>query len=105
MSAKYNFYEVVNVCGISLVWVCGMLENPLEHKHSLLHYVANGKKLEVFSTRDFGCARFAGGNMFCHVNVLLANDIQSTETRWKSTSRAVELHQTLFCRPMTSYIC
>ena len=33
----------------SLVCVCGRLENPLEHKHPLLHYVANEKK--VFSTR------------------------------------------------------
>ena len=85
----------------SLVCVCGRLENPLQHKHPLLHYVANEKK-GILCAKDFKCARFAGGNMFCHANVLLANDIQSTETRWKSTNRAVELHQTLFCRPMTS---
>ena len=71
---------------------CGRLENPLEHMHPLLHYVANEKK--VFSTRKI--SRFAGENMFCYANVLLANDIGSTETRWKSTNCAVELHQTLF---------
>ena len=59
-----------------LVRVCGRLENPLQHKHSLLHYVANEKK-GILYANDFECARFAGENMFCHANVLLANDIQS----------------------------
>ena len=85
----------------SLVCVCGRLENPLQHKLPLLHYVANEKK-GILCAKDSKCVRFAGENMFCHANVLLANDIQSTETRWKSTTCAVPLHQTLFCRPMTS---
>ena len=84
-----------------LVSVCGRLENPLQHKHSLLHYVASEKK-GILYANDFESARFVGENMFCHAKVLLANDIQSTETRWKSTTRAVKLHQTLFCRPMMS---
>ena len=54
---------MVNVCGISLVWVCGMLENPLEHKHPLLHYVANGKK-GILYMKDFECARFVGETCF-----------------------------------------
>ena len=56
-----------------LVRVCGRLENPLQHKHSLLHYVANEKK-GILYANDFECARFAGENMFCHANVLLANE-------------------------------
>ena len=56
-----------------LVRVCGRLENPLQHKHSLLHYEANEKK-GILHANDFECARFAGENMFCHANVLLANE-------------------------------
>jgi len=36
-------------------------------------------------------------NMFCHAKVLIANDIKSTRTYVvESTTRTVELHQTLF---------
>ena len=44
-------------------------------------------------------ASIAGKCMFYHANVLVANDIKSTEIRWKSTTLPVELHQTLFRRP------
>ena len=73
-----------------------MLEIPITQKHFLLHCVANEKQ-GILYAKDFECVRFAGENMLCHANVLLANDMQSTETRWKSTTRAVELQQTLFC--------
>ena len=86
---------------ISLVCECGMLEIPIKQKNLLLDCIANEKQ-GILYVKDFECARFARENMFCHANVLLANDMQSTETRWKSTTRAVALHQTLFCRPMTS---
>ena len=45
---------------------------------------------------------FVGESMFYHANMLLANDIKPTETRWKNTTQPVELHQTLFRQPMMS---
>ena len=78
-----------------------MLEIPIKQKHLLLHYVANEKQ-GILYAKDFECVWFAPGEiMFYHANVLLANDMRSTEW-WKSATRAVVLHQTLFYRPITS---
>ena len=42
--------------------------------------------------------------MFCHDYVQPADEIKSTEFRWKFTTFSMVLHQTLSRRPMTSQI-
>ena len=45
----------------SLVCVCGRLENPLQHRHPLLHYVANEKKGILYWRERFWMRTVCGG--------------------------------------------
>ena len=81
---------------ISLVCVCGVLENPIEYTHPL---ALRSKQETRYSQKISHAHGLQGKACFA---MPTCNYIKSTKTRWKNITRAVALYHTLFCRPMTS---